>query len=447
MWGQGLRTFDKISFLTRDAIAREVDVAGANPPYVLAHSGAQIKPRGEEPDTNDRKPGEVPSSVPSITRQVDLAKDLLSWDGIAHQDDVDLVLMDGGINDVGVDRILDRDSEEQQIRDWTLELATNDMGELLRTVLGTFTRAKVIITAYHQIVTRFTPLDEFEKLLLRFDIPFPIPPFEAWRDEIADQCWVFADAALQGLNSLWSELSQEEQNRVRIGRVSWPPSAGYGVPGSGGVFRVIRAQQLQGGPNEPLPVRFFSANDPLYNERRAICSTVPGATYRCRLAGAGHPNEEGVKRGWLGEIGGALFFSGWLYEWGKPRPPEVPTLVCWPEPESPPTGTSQQIMIGAVDDKTHAPVIDATATISNPTRIAAGGQVIWETHTGIPTNRPVQFTFRRLRDVANREWIWPTGSVRAPGYPNSCEIPFAWPIEATGMAEDAPTTSAVEMMG
>jgi hypothetical protein len=142
-----------------------------------------------------------------------------------------------------------------------------------------------------------------------------------------------------------------------------------------------------------------------------------------------------------------LFFSGWLYEWGKPRPPEVPTLLCWSEPESPPTGTSQQIMIGAVDDKTQAPVLDATATISNPMRIAAGGVVIWETHTGIPTNRPVQFTFRRLRDVANREWIWPRGTVAAPGYPNSCRIPFAWPFDSTGMAEDAPTTSAVEMMG
>jgi hypothetical protein len=92
VWGQGLSEADKLDVLVRDALA------DANPGITLqrlAHSGAVI---GVNPVEGSPADGEVPMPQPTIIQQCDSFND--------SPVTVDLVLLDGGINDVDVRTIL-----------------------------------------------------------------------------------------------------------------------------------------------------------------------------------------------------------------------------------------------------------------------------------------------------------------------------------------------------
>lgn len=85
VWGQGNRDVDKF-------VSRVGAWLGAPTPTSLAHSGAVVSPAA-----NDAAPavwGEVPEGAPSIGAQLGQAVTLL------EPASVDVVLVDGGINDV-----------------------------------------------------------------------------------------------------------------------------------------------------------------------------------------------------------------------------------------------------------------------------------------------------------------------------------------------------------
>src|SRR5580698_2883875 len=89
IWGQGLLPDEKFNTLVRQALPGGATLESA------AHSGAVIGATGA---TGTPQPGEVPASRLSIIEQCDAYAN--------SPDTVDLVLMNGGINDVGVANIL-----------------------------------------------------------------------------------------------------------------------------------------------------------------------------------------------------------------------------------------------------------------------------------------------------------------------------------------------------
>jgi len=139
-WGQGLRDDLKFHYMVEQHVGNNGSVGVYK--TVHAHSGATIGVG----DNNQEAPvnGEVPTSYPTILQQVDL----YAGDPAL----VDLVLIDGGINDVGVEEIVSPIA--------TSDLASlaqahcySDMKFLLDRVARRFPNSKVIVTGYYPIVS------------------------------------------------------------------------------------------------------------------------------------------------------------------------------------------------------------------------------------------------------------------------------------------------------
>ncbi|PHN01975.1 IPT/TIG domain-containing protein [Flavilitoribacter nigricans] len=145
VWGQGLRDEYKFTSLVERHIAEESAGQIGVYRHVYARSGANI---GDPDHWNMRTQGnpnhEVPDRNPTIGQQVQLFQEA-GGDPKA----VRLVLLDGGINDVGVERILCNDDIRGDIESFCY----GRMGQLLDRVHNTFPNAKIIVTGYFKIVS------------------------------------------------------------------------------------------------------------------------------------------------------------------------------------------------------------------------------------------------------------------------------------------------------
>jgi|WetSurMetagenome_2_1015567.scaffolds.fasta_scaffold05323_2 WD40 repeat protein/lysophospholipase L1-like esterase len=134
-WGNGLNRKNKYSFLVADwlqeKLNRPVEVT------VYAHSGAAITGESGNPiDPN------LNSKSPTL---MDQAKN------IKNKDDVDLILVSGGINDVGIQNIMDANTPAETINSLS-ESIKDPMANLLAYLLEE-TNAKIIVTGYYPIIT------------------------------------------------------------------------------------------------------------------------------------------------------------------------------------------------------------------------------------------------------------------------------------------------------
>jgi len=152
-WGQGLQEHEKMHRIVEDEIKSTLANKMALHKAVLAHSGATI---GQEtPDKNPKKQkfhGEINVSSPTIREQVNIA-----LAGKDKDDTVDLVLLDGGINDVGAAVIVNPKSKELTA---TIKACCYDrMKSLLEEVTTKFPKAKIIVTGYYAIVSERSDTD------------------------------------------------------------------------------------------------------------------------------------------------------------------------------------------------------------------------------------------------------------------------------------------------
>jgi len=116
MWGQGLREEQKFYALAadnfRNNILRGQHHINANVVRIVrAHSGATI---GVGDNTSMRPiNGEVPTNYSTILQQV--GQPARVYHEMPHPDTISLVLVNGGINDIGVDFILNPTTRESDI--------------------------------------------------------------------------------------------------------------------------------------------------------------------------------------------------------------------------------------------------------------------------------------------------------------------------------------------
>lgn len=157
VWGQGLREEEKFYSLVADQIAKRVEYSGKNRigiyKSLLAHSGARIGIRddGVRDDTLMQSlPGEVPTPYPTILQQCDAFNDA--------PETIDLIILNGGINDVNVDRILTVLSLDE-LRRLTKIHCHNHMKVLLQNVVKKFPSARVVVTGYYPLVSEFSDTD------------------------------------------------------------------------------------------------------------------------------------------------------------------------------------------------------------------------------------------------------------------------------------------------
>ncbi len=160
MWGQGLRDQDKSWWRVKNWLQQKTGRRVKE--LVEAHSGAAIIVSSPAKKFFISNNGEVNLLTPTINEQVDNA--------VRYYDDpgkVDLILVNGCINDVGVDNLLDTsrslDSLETSIR----EKCGQRMQSLLKRIATGFPQAHVVLTGYYRIVSPQTANNSFTRLLIK----------------------------------------------------------------------------------------------------------------------------------------------------------------------------------------------------------------------------------------------------------------------------------------
>jgi len=160
MWGQGLRPEQKFSWRVKcwlqEKTGREVQT------HVEAHSGAHLSGVSTSPRFSSTN-GEVNLPYPTINEQVDNAAQFYGQ-GRAK---VDLVLVDGCINDVDISNLLNAGASPEWLSGRITSTCGAGMHKLLQRITETFPKAQVVVTSYYRIVSNNTADNAFIRLLVK----------------------------------------------------------------------------------------------------------------------------------------------------------------------------------------------------------------------------------------------------------------------------------------
>jgi lysophospholipase L1-like esterase len=174
-WGQGLRDEHKASYLVKRWLEQQTGREVLQ--TMQAHSGAVIGPTEA---TSDRAGldaalqlnGELSRGYPTINDQVDYA--VRAFGNPAH---VDLVMVNGCINDVDSRRLLNAANTPDGIRELAQAKCGPPVEALLTRIAATFPSAHLVVTGYYPILTEKTANDLFMRALAkRFYSPSPGAP-------------------------------------------------------------------------------------------------------------------------------------------------------------------------------------------------------------------------------------------------------------------------------
>src|SRR5258708_6370085 len=153
-WGQGLKDEHKAWHQTKtwlkETTGRDVRER------IEAHSGAMIGSAEARRISHAPLDGEVNRAVPTINEQIDEA--LKSYPDPSQ---VDLVLVDGCINDVDARRLLNAVNTPDEIHRSAEAKCGGLVESLLHRVTASFPNAHVIVTGYFPIISQATTNDFF----------------------------------------------------------------------------------------------------------------------------------------------------------------------------------------------------------------------------------------------------------------------------------------------
>ncbi len=161
LWGQGLKrehkTWWRVKCWLEEKTGREVREE------IKAHSGALLV---TPPDTSLKfksRDAEVNQSFPTINQQLDEA--LLSH--ASERLRVDLILLDGCVNDVGVSNMLNAAVSVESLRPTIEAYCRGSMTEFLRRVVEGFPNAQILVTGYYPSISSETEDNAFLRLLVK----------------------------------------------------------------------------------------------------------------------------------------------------------------------------------------------------------------------------------------------------------------------------------------
>lgn len=311
MWGQGLKDEHKAWYEVKTWLQRTLgrDVRAR----VEAHSGALIG-SAEDPPTNSGTPvgGEVNRAVPTVNEQIDNARR-----SYADSGNVDLVLVDGCINDIDARRFLNASNTPDGIRELAQAKCGAPVEALLEKIASSFPNAHVVITGYYPIISEKTSKDLFMRALTR-RLYTPVAGAPRIKDkELRER--------LIGISKMWHQVSDEKladaarsvdakmaatgsRQRVLFAGVKFLPEHSFGA-------RDSRFWGFDASPLWKLIVILafgkvsIRTNDEQRNQRSASCKEAhptpagetkdqkwarKGRLMLCGLAALGHPNRKGA---------------------------------------------------------------------------------------------------------------------------------------------------------
>jgi hypothetical protein len=330
MWGQGLPESMKFRNIVAGWIqgqfhgSRSVDQLATH-----AHSGAVTGWGAYPPETGQQDPdtffqsrlgypfpGEFPFSYPSISFQIGMTVNDLNRQNI-NPALVDLVLLDGGINDISVKNILDVTLTEHGngpnwVRTNTNARCIAHMRNLLPQVAQQFPNAAVILTGYFPIVSDSSDLNEVAKFLeIHFSQPgsygdpvayidgvraasltlsFPV------RAALADRSHAWAQTAFNGFSDLVSQANQGLVTpRVAL---AWPNFSNDNSYAASRTFLFtlgdFLSDEKRGARRQPPPGDWSTPQGIAYY-RSQNCSQYDPMDSMCYEACIGHPNQLGAQ--------------------------------------------------------------------------------------------------------------------------------------------------------
>ncbi len=160
MWGQGLKPEEKfwwrIKCWLQEKTGREVQTR------IEAHSGAHLD-GVSTPLPYKSNDGEVNLPFPTINEQLDNATQFYGQ----ARSKVDLILVDGCINDVDVSNLLNAGSSPDWLRERITSTCGAGMHKLLQRITESFPNAQVVVTSYYRVVSNNTADNAFIRLLVK----------------------------------------------------------------------------------------------------------------------------------------------------------------------------------------------------------------------------------------------------------------------------------------
>lgn len=308
LWGQGLRREQKFHELAVREIAAIIGVSESDIHIIfVAHSGAVIDEPNLPVRFNATVPfwQEVPHSTPTVLEQIDQALP----PSRSQDPSINLVILNGGINDINFRVILDPTASDDKLDQKIRENCYNDMLKLLRKVRGNFPNAVVVVVGYYPILSEASNLIILQLtvslLMLTVGLPGPLVSIVA-AQRVVRRFRYFHRRQLSWLRRAVTEMYSETGlcgPGVLFAHPAFGPRNSIGAPNA-----------LLFGPKVPNDLddvweRFrrnpltnilaIEPDDPVSRSRKNACEVFCHdltSRLQCFVAALGHPNSSGARR-------------------------------------------------------------------------------------------------------------------------------------------------------
>lgn len=282
VWGNGLREQDKFHSIVADRIERERNVKVIQ--QVWAYSGATISSIEPEIICTTNCNGEIPKFNTSIVRQLDL---------IENPEAVDLVLLNGCVNDVGLGAIFFNDSEPDELVGPIDAFCGDGMIELLTKAAATLPNADIVVTGYYPVLS-----EQSDPLGIQNWADATGQDFGDDLDEIKARLIrngeLFYERSTMKINEAIDAVNDASPNpgRITYAPVAWTPENAIFTPGEwlwGLTTEEIRGLDLD------IELEVFP-EDPRAVFRLSTCGEIsldPSYLF-CAYSSVAHPNQDGA---------------------------------------------------------------------------------------------------------------------------------------------------------
>lgn len=310
LWGQGLKEEHKSWFLVKSWLEESGVIVHAK---IEAHAGALVGAPGVALPKFLTTYGEVNSAWPTLHDQIDDALHAFS-----DPDQVDLVLVDGCINDVSARRFLNAANTGDGIEKLAAEKCGQPVQELLLRIASVFPSAHIVATGYYPVISEKTPHDLFMRVLAkRFYAPMTSEAPKLSDDELLKRLatvstrWYEASnkSLLEAVEKTNAALAAKgSRQRALFAEIPFKPEHAFAAKESklwgfdGTTFRKLLAVVTIGRVN-------LRSNDEVRSQRASMCEeffkrpsneteeqkqTRKNELMVCRLAAIAHPNRKGA---------------------------------------------------------------------------------------------------------------------------------------------------------
>ncbi|MEP6912663.1 MAG: SGNH/GDSL hydrolase family protein [bacterium] len=318
MWGQGLKPEQKFTWRVKcwlqEKTGREVQTR------VEAHSGALLSGASATPPRFKSNDGEVNLPFPTINEQVDNA---LRFYGESRSK-VDLILVDGCINDVDVSNLLNAGTTAEWMRERITTSCHAGTHDLLRRITDSFPNAHVMVTGYYRMISSDTEDNAFIRLLVKKlnsgRSAAERMTYKELREKLIALSELWYTVSTRGLSEAVSEINAELGEKSLSPRVMfveiefWPEhsfSASntllwnfmFGSTNLSGFRKIIIALSLGTAaykPNDDVRESRIRSCNETFKAPKGQKETEPEKRDRknrlliCRYASLGHPNQMGA---------------------------------------------------------------------------------------------------------------------------------------------------------